>query len=139
ESTWADIVELPINGDDFSNYHPALSPDNKTLYFTSARGGGLGQTEFYTVEIKGNNSYREVYNVGRNISTEGRERFPFVAKDSTLFFSSDGFLNLGLLDIYKSDYIKDENAEIVNLGAPYNSGYDDFAFFIDSETNEGYF
>src|SRR5690606_34173925 len=139
DSTWSDIVELPINSDDFSTYHPALSPDNKTLYFTSDRDGGLGQTDLYKVEIKGNNSYGEVYNLGSKINTEGREGFPFVAKDSTLYFSSDGFLNLGLLDIYKSDYIKDENAEIVNLGAPYNSGYDDFAFFIDSETNEGYF
>jgi len=139
DSTWSDIVELPINSDDFSTYHPALSPDNKTLYFTSDRDGGLGQTDLYKVEIKGNNSYGEVYNLGPKINTEGREGFPFVAKDSTLYFSSDGFLNLGLLDIYKSDYIKDENAEVINLGAPYNSGYDDFAFFIDSETNEGYF
>ncbi|MCX7550471.1 OmpA family protein [Xanthomarina sp. F2636L] len=139
DSTWSNIVELPINSDNFSTYHPALSPDNKTLYFTSDRDGGLGQTDLYRVELKGNDSYGEVYNLGPKINTEGREGFPFVAKDSTLYFSSDGFLNLGLLDIYKSDIIKDENAEAVNLGAPYNSGYDDFAFYIDSETKEGYF
>jgi outer membrane protein OmpA-like peptidoglycan-associated protein len=139
DSTWSNIEELPINNDAFSTYHPALSPDNKTLYFTSDRDGGLGQTDIYKVELKGDNTYGEVYNLGPKINTEGREGFPFVAKDSTLYFSSDGFLNLGLLDVFKSDYIKDQNAEVVNLGAPFNSGYDDFAFFIDSDTNEGYF
>ncbi|GGG49906.1 OmpA family protein [Bizionia arctica] len=139
DSTWSNIEELPINNDAFSTYHPALSPDNKTLYFTSDREGGLGQTDIYKVELTGDNTYGAVSNLGPKINTEGRESFPFVAKDSTLYFSSDGFLNLGLLDVFKSDYIKNEDAEAVNLGAPYNSGYDDFAFFIDSDSNEGYF
>src|SRR5690554_779814 len=139
DSTWSNITELPFNNDSFSTYHPALSPDNKTLFFTSDREGGYGQTDLYKVAINSDGTYGEVKNLGSKINTEGREGFPFVAKDSTLYFSSDGFLNLGLLDIFKSDYIKDENAEAINLGAPYNSGYDDFAFFINSDTKEGYF
>jgi len=30
------------------------------------------------------------------------------------------------------DIIKDRTSEPQNLGAPYNSGYDDFAFFMDT-------
>lgn len=57
--------------------------------------------------------------------------FPFVSQDSTFYFSSDGRLNLGLLDIFKSNIIKDSLSLPQNLGAPYNSGYDDFAYFAD--------
>ena len=91
----------------------------------------LGQTDIYAVDILENNKYSEPRNLGPKINTEGREMFPFVSKDSTFYFSSDGRLNLGLLDIFESNFIKDKIALPKNLGAPYNSGYDDFAYFID--------
>jgi len=139
--TWKDIEELPFNDDVFSTGHPALSPDNKTLYFVSDRDveGSFGQTDIYKVSINEDGSYGDPENLGPNVNTEGREMFPFVAKDSTLYFSSDGYLNLGLLDIYKSNVLKENNAKPINLGAPYNSGADDFAFYINSENKTGYF
>ena len=136
---WTDIIELPFNDKIFSTGHPTLSPDNKTLYFVSDREGGIGQTDIYSVAIKKDGTYGEPENLGETINTEGREMFPFVSKDSTLYFSSDGYLNLGLLDIFKSSNLKGNRSEPVNIGAPYNSGYDDFAFFINSETSKGYF
>lgn len=139
DSIWGNVIELPFNDNVYSTGHPTLSPDNKTLYFVSDREGGFGQTDIYKVAINGD-EYGTPENLGATINTEGREMFPFVAKDSTLYFSSDGFLNLGLLDIFKSDILKDgSQKESVNLGAPYNSGYDDFAFFMDSESKTGYF
>lgn len=141
EGSWEDIEELPFNDDVYSTGHPTLSPDNTKLYFVSDREGGLGQTDIYVVDILEDGSFSEPRNLGEGINTEGREMFPFVAKDNTLYFSSDGYLNLGLLDIFKSNILKGENSEPENLGAPYNSGYDDFAFFIDSadEHKFGYF
>ena len=136
---WTNVVELPFNDEVFSTGHPALSPDNKTLYFVSDREGGLGQSDIYSVSINENGSYGTPENMGEKVNTEGREMFPFVAKDSTLYFSSDGHLNLGLLDIFKSDILKGLRNDPENMGSPYNSGYDDFAFFINSETEQGYF
>jgi outer membrane protein OmpA-like peptidoglycan-associated protein/tetratricopeptide (TPR) repeat protein len=136
---WTNAVELPFNDEVFSTGHPTLSTDNKSLYFVSDRDGGLGQTDIYTVVINDDGTYGEPENLGEKINTEGREMFPFVAKDSTLYFSSDGYLNLGLLDIFKSNLLKGERSEPVNMGSPYNSGYDDFAFFVDSKTEKGYF
>ncbi|WP_369992764.1 OmpA family protein [Winogradskyella sp.] len=136
---WSNVVELPFNDDVFSSGHPALSPDNKTLYFVSDREGGLGQSDIYAVAINDDGTYGDPENLGEKVNTEGREMFPFVAKDNTLYFSSDGHLNLGLLDIFKSDLLKGFRTEPENMGSPYNSGYDDFAFFIDSETEKGYF
>ncbi|MCT4630118.1 OmpA family protein [Winogradskyella sp.] len=136
---WTNVVELPFNDEVFSTGHPALSPDNKTLYFVSDREGGLGQSDIYSVAINDDGSYGSPENLGEKINTEGREMFPFVAKDSTLYFSSDGHLNLGLLDIFKSDILKGLRNDPENIGSPYNSGYDDFAFFINTDTKKGYF
>lgn len=138
---WDNIKELPFNDEFYSTGHPALSPDNKKLYFVSDREGGFGQTDIYEVDILDNNKFSQPKNLGEKINTAGREMFPFVSDDNTFYFSSDGHLNLGLLDIFKSNYIKDENAEPENLGAPYNSGYDDFAFFklSEKESKTGYF
>ncbi len=131
DSSWQNIKELPINDDVYSTGHPALSADNKTLFFVSDRKGGLGQTDIYKVDILENGKYGTVTNLGTKINTIGREMFPFVSKDSTLYFSSDGHLNLGLLDIFKSGIIKDSLSVTQNLGAPYNSRSDDFAYFED--------
>ncbi|MGB1314078.1 MAG: OmpA family protein [Bizionia paragorgiae] len=141
DGKWTNLEDLPFNSKDYSNGSPALSPDNKTLYFVSDRPNGFGQTDIYKVAIKPDGTYGEPKNLGANINTEGRENFPFIAKDSTFYFSSDSRINLGLLDIFESNILKakDKEVEVKNLGAPFNSGYDDFAFFIDSETNTGYF
>jgi outer membrane protein OmpA-like peptidoglycan-associated protein/tetratricopeptide (TPR) repeat protein len=139
---WKDIEELAFNDDTFSTGHPVLSPDNKTLYFVSDRddANAQGQTDIYAVDITDEgNTYNNLRNLGPSINTPGREMFPFIAKDSTMYFSSDGFVNLGLLDIYKTNILKDSAAKPENLGAPFNSGADDFAFYIDSNTDSGYF
>jgi outer membrane protein OmpA-like peptidoglycan-associated protein len=151
--TWKDIEELPFNSDNFSVGHPALSSNNKQLYFVSDRfpkdfklpkqeseSKGFIDTDIYVVDITDEgNTYSTPENLGTSINTNSREMFPFIAKDSTLYFSSDGYLNIGLLDIYKSDILKDSNANTQSLNEPFNSGYDDFAFYIDSETDSGYF
>jgi len=139
DSTWQDVVELPFNDKLYSNGHPALSPDNKTLFFVSDREGGFGNTDIYKVDILENGEYGMPENLGASINTDGREMFPFIAKDGTLYFSSDSNINLGFLDIFKSNILKDSDAKVENIGAPYNSGYDDFGFFVDSDTEIGYF
>ncbi|WP_336070990.1 OmpA family protein [Mesoflavibacter sp. CH_XMU1404-2] len=138
--TWINIEELPFNNENFDFTAPALTPDNKTLIFSSNMDTGYGQTDLYKVSINEDGTYGEPVNLGPKINTEGNEKFPFVAKDSTLYFSSDANINLGLLDIFESNILKtNKNIEVKNLGAPFNSSFDDFCFFIDTETNTGYF
>lgn len=137
--SWENIIDLPFNDKVFSTGHPTLSADEKQLYFVSDREGGLGQTDIYVVDIYEDGSFSEPRNLGGMVNTEGREMFPFISEDNTLYFSSDGYLNLGLLDIFKSNVLNEATAEPVNLGAPYNSGYDDFAFFTNADAQTGYF
>ena len=134
---WTNVEKLPFNSRDYSTSHPALSPDNKQLYFSSDRKGGLGESDLYVVDIHGT-SYSQPRNLGDKVNTTGRDTFPFIAKDGTLYYSSDGFINFGLLDIYKSDILNDQNAESINLGEPFNSSFDDFAYNFDSDTEQGY-
>ncbi|WP_053993007.1 OmpA family protein [Mangrovimonas sp. TPBH4] len=139
DSIWQDIKELPFNDKVYSSGHPALSPDDRALFFVSDREGGYGETDIYKVAILGDDSYGDAVNLGPSINSDGKEMFPYVAEDNTLYFSSDSNINLGFLDIFKSDILNDSGAELENLGAPFNTGYDDFAFTIDSETENGYF
>ncbi|MEP6806844.1 MAG: OmpA family protein, partial [Flavobacterium sp.] len=59
--------------------------------------------------------------------------------DNKLYFSSDGHLGYGSLDVFVSDISGNEYSKPVNVGLPLNSNLDDFSFNIDSNTKEGYF
>jgi outer membrane protein OmpA-like peptidoglycan-associated protein len=140
DGQWTNVTELPFNSNQYSVAHPALSADDKTLYFASDRPGTLGQSDLYRVTIKGNDSYSIPENLGPTINTEGRETFPFISEDNELYFASDGRPGLGGLDVYVS---KIENnldfAAVENVGSPINGPQDDFAFFIDSKSRIGFF
>lgn len=136
---WGNIEELPFNSDEYSVAHPALSSDERMLYFASDMPGTLGQSDIFMVEIKGENDYGSPINLGKDINTEGKESFPFVSSENELYFSTDGHPGLGGLDIFhatsdgKGNFIK-----VQNIGEPANSTFDDFAFYIDSKTKNGY-
>ncbi|MCW2120885.1 OmpA family protein [Flavobacterium sp. 7A] len=139
DDKWSNIVELPFNSDDFSTAHPALSPDEKTLYFASDRPGTLGLSDIYSVSIKGIGTYGKPKNLGSKINTPGRETFPFINEKNEIFFASDGHPGLGGLDIFTSK-IEDENfGDVHNIGADINSPDDDFGYLIDHETQRGFF
>ena len=135
---WVRIKELPFNSDHYSVGHPAVSPDGKKLYFSSDMPGGLGQSDLYVVDIKRNNKFGEPKNLGPNINTEGRENFPFISKNGTLYFSSDGHLGLGGLDVFACVNVDGKFSRPRNLGVPLNSGKDDFAIYMDDDTKNGF-
>jgi len=126
---WSKIVELPFNNNEYNIAHPALSPDEKTLYFASDMPGGFGNSDLYRVAINEDGTYGTPENLGEKINTKARETFPFVSSGAVLYFSSDGLVGLGGLDIFKS--VPDEKGNYTNfqnIGAPINSERDDFAF-----------
>lgn len=137
--TWGAIEELPFNGDDFSTAHPALSEDEQTLYFSSDRPGGFGNSDLWKVSISGD-TFGVPQNMGSEINTEGRETFPFINENDELYFSSDGRVGVGGLDVYAVKIQKDGSySEIHNVGEPVNSTADDFAYYIDFKTKKGFF
>lgn len=140
DEKWQNITELPFNSDEFSVAHPALSTDEKNLYFASDMPGAFGQSDLFKVSINEDGTFGKPENLGSEINTEGRETFPYISGDNELFFASDGRPGLGGLDIFVSKINSDLNfEEVQNVGEPINTKQDDFAFIINSETRNGFF
>lgn len=138
DNQWTDIKELPFNSNEYSVAHPALSPDEKTLYFASNMPGTLGQSDLFKVTINQDGSFGTPENLGNTINTEGRETFPFVVGNE-LYFASDGHPGLGGLDVFVSKIAKDGSyKEVINVGEPLNSSKDDFAYLINENTRTGF-
>lgn len=136
---WGDIKSLPFNNNDYSVGHPTLSADGQALYFISDMPGGFGETDVY-VSYKSGDSWGTPENLGPEINTEGREMFPFIAADNTLYFSSDALPGLGGLDVFYSRLQEDGTwSAPENLRYPINTNGDDFSFIIDAENKQGYF
>ncbi|QLG44231.1 OmpA family protein [Costertonia aggregata] len=137
---WVSIEDLPFNSDTYSIAHPALSPDERTLYFASDMPGTYGQSDIFKVAINQDGTFGTPENLGGNINTEARETFPFVSADEILYFASDGHPGLGGLDVFATK-IKNRtyNGTIFNVGEPVNSKMDDFTFILDESTKKGYF
>lgn len=135
---WTDIQSVPFNNTEFSTSHPALSPDGGTLYFTSDRPGGKGQADIYKVSISKDGDFGTPENLGDNINTEGKEGFPFIDENGTLYFSSDGHLGMGGLDVFAAEASGNGFDTPKNMGLGVNSNMDDFAFYFDPATLEGY-
>lgn len=129
---WDNITELPFNSDQYSCAHPSLSEDEKTLYFASDMPGGVGNSDIYRVSINGN-SFGTPENLGNQINTEGRDTFPFIAHDNTLYFASDGQLGLGGFDIFESKFSNGSFEKPTNLAKPINSPMDDFGFILNKD------
>ncbi|KQO32175.1 flagellar motor protein MotB [Flavobacterium sp. Leaf82] len=137
---WTNVTALPFNSDEYSIAHPALSTDEKKLYFASDMPGSLGQSDLFSVTINADGTFGKPENLGAGINTEGRETFPFIAADNELYFASDGRPGLGGLDVFVAKIKEDATFDQVqNIGEPVNSKFDDFAFIIDSNTRKGFF
>lgn len=135
---WTNVEELPFNSNNYSCAHPALSADEKTLYFASDMPGSLGDSDIFKVSILANGSYSKPENLGSKINTEGKESFPFIASNNEFYFSSNGHLGLGGLDIFRLKF-DEADAVVENLGEPLNSAFDDFAVYINDDLKTGYF
>lgn len=139
DNKWSNIMALPFTSDNYSTAHPALSPDEKTLYFSSDMPGTSGQSDIYKVSINDSN-YGTPVNLGQTVNTEGKETFPYVTNENEIYFSSDGRPGLGGLDVFVGKLEDDGSiGTIQNIGADVNSPKDDFAYMIDPVSRKGYF
>lgn len=139
ETYWTNIVELPFNSKEYSVAHPALSLDEKRLFFSSDMPGTTGMSDIWYVDILEDGTYGTPMNVSA-LNTEARESFPFISENNNLYFASDGRGGLGGYDVFMVPMGDDgmPDGEIKNLGAPTNSNKDDFGFIINERKRIGY-
>ncbi len=132
------LAPLGVNIDGATSTQPAISPDGKTLYFVSDRPGGYGGTDVYVATRDANGKWSNAQNLGPEVNTAFDEKFPFMATDGTLYFSSNSPAGLGGLDVYKTKPASGHWLKPENLGVPVNSNRDDFSFIIDTANKQGY-
>jgi len=139
ETYWTNIEELPFNSKEYSVAHPALSLDEKRLFFSSDMPGTTGMSDIWYVDILEDGTYGTPMNVTA-LNTEARESFPFISENNNLYFASDGRGGLGGYDVFMVPMGDDgmPDGEIKNLGAPTNSNKDDFGFIINERKRIGY-
>ena len=141
EGKWSKPVALPYNSAAYSVGHASISEDGKMLYFSSDMPGGKGGADIYKAVINEDGSFGEAINMGDAVNTEGNEMFPFIhPSNEILFFSSNGHVGLGGLDVFVAQIKEDKSiGKILNAGAPLNSSRDDFAFVLGADGKQGYF
>ena len=140
DAAWGKVQKLEITQDTLSTYaHPAISPDGEWLYFVSDMPGGMGGYDIWRVHITPS-GLGGVENLGAPINTPGDEMFPTFRPNGDLYFSSNGHIGMGGLDIYIARIDeKTQQYKIEHPGYPLNSEADDFGMTFEGLHNRGFF
>ena len=125
-----------LNNKNYSVAHPTLSSGNQFIVFSSDMLGGEGGSDLYYCKWE-YSKWGNPINLGKKINTVGNEVFPYFANDSVLFFSSNGLMGYGGLDIFKTTLKGGVWSEPENLKKPFNSSYDDFGVVFSEDLKEG--
>lgn len=143
KGVWKKVEELPFNDKNIDVCHPALSPDEKVMVFSSSRKtDSQGGMDLFITYWEGER-WSEPKNLGPEINTAGNELFPYIHTDGQLYFASNGHKGLGGLDMYTATLEQEDDQwkwlYPINLGAPFNSRHDDFGLIMRPNKEEGFF
>jgi flagellar motor protein MotB len=122
---------------------PSFSSDGKTLYFI--RGimsrGNLKEQDIYMSVIGDDGKFSIPVKLNDNVNTPMREESVFIHPDNqTLYFSSEGHVGFGSLDIFMSKRQPDGNwGPAVNLGYPINTVKDENSLLVGPDGTIAYF
>jgi outer membrane protein OmpA-like peptidoglycan-associated protein len=137
QSEWSSLVSFVHNDPEFNTGHPAVSPGGERLFFVSDRPGGIGGTDIWFCE-KAGESWGAPQNLGPKVNTPGNEMFPFLRKDSTLFFSSDGQPGLGGMDLFRVKLRPAGPGKVQNLEYPMNTQFNEHSLMLINDST-GFF
>ncbi|PCJ84093.1 MAG: hypothetical protein COA57_09895 [Flavobacteriales bacterium] len=134
-NTFGEPVALNLGSDTVTVGHPSVSGDDKYLFFAADLAGGQGSKDIWFVTWdKKAKAWGDPVNPGPNINTRGDDLFPYVHTDGSLYFSSDGHVGMGGLDLFKAEK-KGEGqwGKAQNLMSPINSSANDFGIVFEKE------
>jgi peptidoglycan-associated lipoprotein len=136
---WGEPEKMVLGADSLVFAHPALSPDGNTLYFVSDMPGGFGGKDLWKVTRTSGSDWGITENLGIDINTPADEMFPTVRSDGRLYFSSDGLVGYGGLDIFEANFVNDSVGwKVRNLEMPLNSPAHDFGIVFRGDRNMGF-
>lgn len=129
-----------INSEEYQEASACLSPDERTLFFSSNRTGGFGGKDLYRVTKLPNGSWSLPVNMGPGINSKYDEDAPFMHIDGkTLYFSSNGHNTIGGYDVFKTTLESDSLNDPQNLGYPINTVHDDIYFTLNASGTTAYY
>ncbi|MFN6380085.1 MAG: OmpA family protein [Flavobacteriales bacterium] len=135
------ILQFPSIPPGCDMAHPALSPNDSILYFTSNMAGGFGGSDIYYCIWK-NGKWSSPINAGATINTAGDEVFPFHSKNGLFYFSTNGRhtdKDRKDMDIFSTR--KGFDGEWMNpkpLPSPLNSTANDYSYCEFTNENFGF-
>jgi outer membrane protein OmpA-like peptidoglycan-associated protein len=112
--------------------NPYVDTETERIYFASDMPGGYGGYDIYYVEYDGEMNFGTPVNLGPEVNTAENESHPS-RSGSRFYFSSRGHTGLGGMDVFTADHLNGEITGVMNMGIPYNSAGDDFAYVVSSE------
>lgn len=125
---WSEPVKIELGDTAYNYLYPTLSHDQLTMYFSSNMPNGYGDYDLWMVTRKSvDDEFGDPRNLGAVINTAGREVFPTLRNDSTLYFSSNGLPGVGGLDLFSTEKSGRKWSTPQNLGIPINSSYDEMS------------
>jgi len=134
---WTAPEVLPFSADSFSCGQPTLSKDAQVMIFSSDMPGSIGGKDLWMVTYtKRTRTWADPVNLGPTINTEGDEMYPYLADDGVLYFSSNGHVGLGGLDIFYTKGQGTDWSDPINMKSPINSAEDDFGIVMEKGTKE---
>ncbi|MEN8138597.1 MAG: OmpA family protein [Bacteroidota bacterium] len=136
---WSEPVEIVKSEGGTVAGHPAISPDGKTLVFSSDGPNSIGENDLYYVKKSNSGEWSErPKTLGRRINTIGNEMYPWIDEKGNLYFASDGHEGLGGLDVFMSKLGTKTWGGPQNLKIPINSQADDFGLIFNADKTIGY-
>lgn len=163
--TWSKPQRLPdgVNAKNATTTHPSIGFDSvsrrQVLWFASDRPSGLGKLDLWSVPLDSAwfcpcitdkfggkkdpplPKFEEPKNAAALNSSENDATPFFHAPTQTLFFSSDGRPGMGGYDLFSAKKLPADGqfSEPENLGAGFNSSYNDLYPALRTDGRSGYF
>ena len=136
---WGAPVELKgINGNYIAKQAaPGVVFGKEVLFFSSNMDGGFGGFDIYYADRINDETYGLPVNLGPLVNSPLDDETPFYLNNN-LYFSSTGHPGLGGFDIFRSEWNGQEWGKPANLGAGYNSSYDDIFFSVNEDGKLGF-
>ncbi|MFH2095096.1 MAG: hypothetical protein ABIJ16_05300, partial [Bacteroidota bacterium] len=122
--------------------NPTVSADGRILIFSAGhQRGGQGKKDLWLSRMDKTGNWAPPVNLGEEVNSEGNDISPFLHPDGkTLYFSSDGHMGLGGMDIFMSRLDQDGKwQKPVNMGYPVNTFKDEIGLIVNAKGELAYF
>lgn len=145
DNTWTTAQLVALKNDESSDIttvgHPAFVPGETHIVFASDMPGGQGGRDLWIAPFDiASRTAGPAVNLGADINTPDDEMFPFVRENGMLYFSSNGHLGMGGMDIFSAESTGENTwGNVQNMQVPMNSIGHDFGMIWDGDSERGYF